>query len=357
MPSAPPSPPVRPPGSRWRAGRWVRRYFGFSRVETRGLLVLLTVALAAATLPALLRPADPAFLPVADQQRLDAWTQQLSARLTSRRTTADSARAARYPARPRDVPGGSRFPVVVPVPLAAFDPNTLTAEGWEARGVPHFVAGRLVKYREAAGGFRAKSQVARVYGLPPEVFARLAPFMQLPDELPARGASAGSAVSSAGSGRAAFGDNKPGETPRFTRKPAHLQPFDLNLADTTQLMQIKGIGRGRAKWIIKQRQELGGYVAAAQLAEVFVLRDAPDLVDSLRKYTFVAAGFAPRPVRVNSATFDELWPHPYVRKNLARLIVAYRQQHGPFKSVEDLRQIKILKEADFEKLRPYVRCD
>ncbi|MEJ7660139.1 MAG: hypothetical protein WKG07_11215 [Hymenobacter sp.] len=41
-----------------------------------------------------------------------------------------------------------------------------------------------------------------------------------------------------------------------------------------------------------------------------MLRDAPDLVDSLRKYTFVAAGFAPRPVLVNSATFDELWPQP-----------------------------------------------
>jgi len=331
--------------------RWVRRYFGYSRGEAKGLVLVLAIMAAAAVGPVLLRPALPVYLPAQDQATLD----KLVADLKEHRT-AEQGFAPRYPNRDygRFARGGSRFPKVPQVRLAPFDPNALTAEGWEARGVPRFVAGRLVKYREAAGGFRAKSQVARVYGLPPEVFARLAPFMRLPDELPGRGASAGR---SSATGRPAFGETKPNETPRFARKPARLRPFDLNLADTTQLMQIKGIGRGRAKWIVKQRQELGGYVAKNQLAEVFVLRDAPDLVDSLRKYTFVAAGFAPRPVRVNSAPFDELWPHPYVRKNLARLIVAYRQQHGPFKSAEDLRQIKILKEADFEKLRPYVRCE
>jgi DNA uptake protein ComE-like DNA-binding protein len=88
-----------------------------------------------------------------------------------------------------------------------------------------------------------------------------------------------------------------------------------------------------------------------------VLRDAPDLVDSLRKYTFVTPGFTPQTVNINSATFDELWPHPYVGKPLARLIVAFRKQHGLYKTPEDLRQIKILKEESFAKLRPYVRCE
>jgi competence protein ComEA len=183
------------------------------------------------------------------------------------------------------------------------------------------------------------------------VYQRLAPFMQLPEALPGRGGA------SYATGRPAFGDAGASLPSRFARKPAHLQPFDLNLADTTQLMQIKGIGRGRAKWIVKHRDELGGYLVENQLAEVFVLRDAPDLVDSLRKYTFVAPGFAPRPVHVNSASFDELWPHPYVGKPLARLLVAYRKQHGPFAAPDDLRQLKLLKEENFVKLRPYVRCD
>ena len=348
--SAPPPPPARPPGNRWLAWRWLRRYFGFSRAETRGFVLLLGLALAAAVLPLLLRPTDPEYLPAADQRQLDAWAQDLAARLDSSRAAHDRAYAARYPAR-RPAGGPSRYSTVPQVRLAPFDPNALTAEGWEARGVPHFVAGRIVNYGQKAGGFRAKSQVQRIYGLSDSVYQRLAPFMQLPEALPGRQRPDYAA------GRPPFGGDGASTPGRFPRKPAHLQPFDLNLADTTQLMQIKGIGRGRAKWIVKHRDELGGYLAENQLTEVFVLRDAPDLVDSLRKYTFVAPGFAPRPVHVNSASFDELWPHPYVGKPLARLIVTYRKQHGPFAAPDDLRQLKLLKEENFVKLRPYVRCD
>ena len=308
------------------------------------------MALAAAALPPLLRPTDPAYLPATDQRQLDAWSLDLAARLDSGRAASARAYAARYPDR-RGGPRGSRYPAVPQVRLAPFDPNALTAEGWEARGVPHFVAGRLVNYGQKAGGFRAKSQVQRIYGLPDSVYQRLAPFMQLPEVLPGRGGAGYAAGSRFGTGEGGRAFEK------TARKPAHVQPFDLNLADTTQLMQIKGIGRGRAKGLVKYRAQLGGYVSEGQLADFFMLRDAPDLVDSLRKYTFVAAGFAPRPVLVNSATFDELWPQPLVGKPLARLIVAFRQQHGPFKTPDDLRQIKILKEADFVKLRPYIRCE
>lgn len=343
-------PPPRPPRTPWGRGpawRWLRRYFGFSRAENRGFVVLLLLALAAAVVPVLLRPAAPVYLPEADQRQLDHWAADLATRLDSGQAAERRAYAARYP--PRRAGGGrDRYPAVPQVPLAPFDPNALAASEWEARGVPHFVAGRIVNYGQKAGGFRAKSQIQRIYGLPDSVYQRLAPLMQLPAELPARGAYAGRA----------YADNAaPAFPARPPHKPAHLQPFDLNQADTTQLMQIKGIGRGRAKGLVKHRAELGGFVSESQLSDYFMLRDAPDLVDSLRKYTFVAPGFAPRPVHLNSATFDELWPHPYVGKPLARLIVAFRTQHGPYKTPEDLRQIKILKPESFLRLQPYLRYD
>lgn len=345
MPATSPPPLPRPPQGPAVAGRWLRRYFGFSRAEARGLVLLLLLMLAVATLPILLRPADPAYLPAADQQQLNGWAAELAARLA-----ASDAAARQRSAERRYGPGrAARYPQVAQVKLAPFDPNALSATDWEARGVPHFVAGRIVNYGQKAGGFRAKAQVQRIYGLPDSVYQRLAPFMQLPEALPGRPAYA-----AAGHSSAPFAA---GPADRFPRKPAHLQPFDLNRADTTQLQQIKGIGRGRAKWIVLRRNELGGYVTEAQLADVFVLRDAPDLVDSLQKYTFVAPGFVPQTVNINSATFDELWPHPYVGKPLARLIVAFRKQHGPYKTPEDLRQIKTLKEESFAKLRPYVRCE
>lgn len=338
--------------------RWVRRYMGYSRGEARGMAGLLLVMLGAVFVPMLLRPDTPVYLPQADQKGLD----ELVTSLKEHRTT-DNTYASRYPKREykkydkRDV-SSSRYPAVAQVRLAPFDPNALSAEDWEARGVPHFVAGRIVKYREAAGGFKAKTQVKKMYGLDDAVYQRLAPFMQLPEEAPKRGEQPGYAANKPGPDGKFPPFASTGNTPgKFPSKPRNLRPFDLNTADTTQLMQIRGIGSGRAKWIVRYRNQLGGYLREDQLNEVFVLRDAPDLRDSLKKYTFVAAGFAPKLVNVNMATFDEMYLHPYIGKPRARIIVAYRQQHGPFKQVEDLKQIPILKAEDWEKMRPYVRCD
>ncbi|GAC1370885.1 MAG: hypothetical protein NVSMB30_09930 [Hymenobacter sp.] len=331
--------------------RWVRRYFGYSRGEARGLVGLLALMLAAIAAPLLLRPDLPVYLPSADQHRLD----QLVAALQEHRTAA-AGFALRYPRHTgQGAYHGPRYPAVARVPLAPFDPNALSVEDWEARGVPHFVAARMVKYREAAGGFKAKAQVKKMYGLDDSVYRRLAPFLQLPNEAPRRERPDYAARKPGPDGQfPPFAGAGPG---MFPRKPRHLQPFDLNTADTTQLMQIRGIGAGRAKWVVKYRNQLGGYLHEGQLDEVFVLKDAPDLRDSLRKYTFVAPGFAPRLVNVNTASFDELYLHPYIGKPRARIIVAYRAQHGPFKRVEDLKQVPILKAEDWEKLRPYVRCE
>ena len=336
-------------GSRWR---WLRRYFGFSRSETQGFILLLLLMLGAAALPGLLRPAAPIYDPAGDARQLD----QMVARLRANRAPGQEF-VSRYPARSGGAAGsyggrGSRFPVVPQVRLTSFDPNQLTARDWEARGVPHFVAGRIEKYGQAAGGFKAKTQIQRIYGLPDSVYQRLAPFMGLPDEAPRREYGRRPDFAKTGpDGRTAFPPGK------FPRKPRNLAPFDLNQADTTALMQIRGIGGGRAKWIVRRREELGGFVNEDQLADIFVLRDAPDLQDSLRKYTFVAPGFEPVRINVNTATFEEMAVHPYIGKRLGRVIVAFRKQHPPFQQPEDLRQIRLLSEEDLTKMRSYVRFE
>jgi len=131
-----------------------------------------------------------------------------------------------------------------------------------------------------------------------------------------------------------------------------VQPFDLNTADTLTLMQLRGIGQRRAARIVELREKLGGFVSTAQLADVWGLD--PDIIDSLAKYGHIAPNFQPRPIPLNSASVEELRAHPYVGPRLARVITAFREQHGPFTRPEDLRQIKILEEGTYRKLEPYL---
>ncbi|TGE10194.1 ComEA family DNA-binding protein [Hymenobacter fodinae] len=318
----------------------LRRKFGFSRRETSGFIVLVLLMVLLLWLPELLRPALPHYNPAPDQARLNALAAELAAQRQPRQYASRYPRRA-YPARPS----------VPQVALAPFDPNQLTELDWQARGLPAFLARRLVNYRTVLGGFKAKEQIKRTYGLADSSYARLAPYIQLPDLLPPRNSQ------QYASGKGGLASRFPARTtaPGFARKPTRLAAFDLNLADTTQLMQIRGIGRGYARRVVEYRQRLGGFAQEEQLGEIYSLRDAPDLVDSLRKYTFVGASFVPATININTEPFEVLQAHPYIGKRLARVVVAYRQQHGPFRQPTDLRQIRILDEATVEKLRPYLR--
>ena len=45
--------------------------------------------------------------------------------------------------------------------------------------------------------------------------------------------------------------------------------------------------------------------------------------------------------------------HPYIKWALANAIVEYRNQHGAFKNLEELKNIMLIDEATFKKIAPY----
>ena len=68
-----------------------------------------------------------------------------------------------------------------------------------------------------------------------------------------------------------------------------------------------------------------------------------------------AASAEIEPLDLNRATAQELIELPGIGEAMAKRILDFREQNGPFKRVEDLMKIKGIGEKSFEKLRPYVR--
>lgn len=58
-------------------------------------------------------------------------------------------------------------------------------------------------------------------------------------------------------------------------------------------------------------------------------------------------------VRVNQADWPELTLLPHIGEVLARRIVEYRQEHGPFQSVEELQQVKGIGPKTVRRIKPY----
>jgi DNA uptake protein ComE-like DNA-binding protein len=58
---------------------------------------------------------------------------------------------------------------------------------------------------------------------------------------------------------------------------------------------------------------------------------------------------------MNVASEKEFSAHPYIKKAMANAIIAYRFQHGNFDRVEDLRKIAMIKQADIDRILPYLK--
>ncbi len=147
---------------------------------------------------------------------------------------------------------------------------------------------------------------------------------------------------------------------KFSFKP-HARPkkqwqkFDINVADTTQLKTIYGIGPVIARRIVSYRTNLGGFIAFNQLYEVWGLDST--VVNRLAEKTVIATGFTPNKLAINRCSEQELTRHPYLRTKLARAIVNYRLQHGNFVSTDDLKKISIIEEKIFLRIEPYITLD
>jgi competence protein ComEA len=77
----------------------------------------------------------------------------------------------------------------------------------------------------------------------------------------------------------------------------------------------------------------------------------------LASHPAVAEGDAAPPhktVNINQAASAELMRLPRVGAKLADRIVAHRAQHGPFRRVEDLMEVKGVGEKFFTTLKPYL---
>ena len=66
----------------------------------------------------------------------------------------------------------------------------------------------------------------------------------------------------------------------------------------------------------------------------------------------VFCGTALAAVNLNTATKDELVALPGIGPAKAQAIVDYRNQHGPFRSIDEIRKVKGIGEKLFQSIKP-----
>ncbi|WP_154855807.1 ComEA family DNA-binding protein [Cyclobacterium xiamenense] len=122
-------------------------------------------------------------------------------------------------------------------------------------------------------------------------------------------------------------------------------------AGSVELQMVSGVGPVLSARIEAFREKLGGFHSPAQLLEVYGIDG--ELADKIYA-VFPFQARIVRTIAINELEVGELANHPYIGFGEAKVIVAYRKQHGPYTRAADLLQIKIFTEEWVDRIAPYL---
>lgn len=303
----------------WRRFRsFVQKYFGFSKAETNGFLLLIPLMIVISSVPHVVKnflKDDDAIIDPKDMEILQKWIAEVEIKVSQKDTVLRAPQ------------------------LFVFDPNQASRGELEQLGLDARVVKRIIKYRTAGGRFKDKKDLLKIYGISKVRVKEIWDSIMI--------------VSIKRKPRP--DSSKYSKPPTKVKHRKTMEPFlHLNQVPSDSLIQIRGIGPVLSQRIVKYRDRLGGFVSKAQLTEVFGLK--PEVISNIWKYCLLDS-LNVTSIKINEVETKRLSRHPYITRALGRAIVAYRDQHGPFHSLSDLGKVVIVHDSIMHKIGPYLQFE
>ncbi len=322
----------------WR--KKILPYFLFTRKERRGIYVLLAVITAMWMIPYFFS-SPVSEVSVEDLAVINTALDSLDKiEKQAENSYTGSTQKKWVDNRPQNAGSHSRY-VFSPGSLFEFNPNTATAAQWKELGLPDKTIGTLMKYLSKGGRIRKPDDLQKIYGFPEEAYVKLKPYIRLPEN----------SSSYPDSDKKTFPAEKNYPKP-YLEKANHVSTVLINQSDSAAWEALPGIGPRLAARILSYRGKLGGFHSIEQVRETYGLPDS--VFTRIRPFLVADGQNMPAKLDMNHASLEELQAHPYISYQLAKVIVAYRKQHGAFSNKSDLQKIALITPELFVKLEPYI---
>jgi DNA uptake protein ComE-like DNA-binding protein len=186
-----------------------------------------------------------------------------------------------------------------------------------------------LNWRRKGKHFYRPEDLKPLYNLPPETYARLAPYVRISNMEDAARKSW-----------------SPGNS-----YPAIPSVIELNTADSTLLDRgVNGIGATLARKIVARRTALGGFIKHEQLLEVYRF---PDTTFQKLKTCLHINMRNVHKMNLNAVGLAQMSMHPYVGESVAKNILLYKEGIGRYTHVEQLREVPLMSEEIYRKIAPY----
>ena len=222
--------------------------------------------------------------------------------------------------------------------LFYFDPNSISTSAWRKLGLRDKTIQTIQKYLGKGGHFYEPEDLQKIYGLHKDEYERLAPYVRIETK-----------ISSADE---QFVSSKPTKELQAAKTyTGRYSSIEINTADTSAFISLPGIGSKLALRIVTFREKLGGFYSVDQIGETYGLPDST--FQNIKQYLKLNNPSVKK-ININSATFDELKTHPYIKFSIANLLVAYRNEHGSFSKLDDIKKVMAITEDIYKKIAPYL---
>jgi DNA uptake protein ComE-like DNA-binding protein len=200
--------------------------------------------------------------------------------------------------------------------LFCFNPNKIAKDQWEILGLKDWQVNVINSYLEKAGAFKTNEQFLELDVLSEKDKHRLFDYVDIID----------------------------------VSNSEESMLLDINKCIAEDLREIDGVGFSISSRILNYRDALGGFVNPSQINQVFGLDSS--LSDSISKLIFIDSSMVRR-ININKCPSSVLLSHPYITWNVANAIVNYRDQHGPYLSVSEIRNTDLVNLDLYRKIAPY----
>ena len=194
--------------------------------------------------------------------------------------------------------------------LFSFDPNTASKEDFIKLGLSERTANNIVNYRNKGAKFDTKDKFKKVWGITEADFNRLSPYINIV-----------------------------------------VKQIDINTATAADFQELRGIGEKLSARIVNFRDKLGGFISVEQLGTTYGL---PEETFASIKPKLKITNANIKKINLNTATVDDLKAHPYIKWKEANLIIEYRNQHGNYKNINEVMEIKAFQQSFFDKIKNYL---
>ena len=305
--------------------QFMKDYFTFNKRERNGIFILSSMILVLLFFDVI----EAAFIP---EEKIDysSFEAEVDAYIREKKIYNDSVEAAKTKKFTNKIKTEQLF---------YFDPNIISEKQWLKLGLNKKQCLTINNYLSKGGKFYKKEDIRKIYGITESIYTQLEPFIVIKEPIE----------------KDSFSNKAINRSAIFKKEDRLKVEIELNTADSVNLLQLKGIGPVLASRTIKYRNKLGGFLNIEQLGEIYGITQ--ELIQNIGNNVKINPSLVKK-ININTSNSADLKSHPYINNwNIANSVVNYRNKHGLYKSIEDIRKLDLVSDELYAKLAAYLTIE